>query len=237
MIDGLNTSDISTLTPALEVDGEFRYPCYVSVVVYTSPALNKVYNGAKVYVLTRSREVKTNYYGYSEATTNQYGQACLLTLCRKEALIYVEAGSNNERLFSVGQNDQRLPPGYTYKTDQNDQYIIFNVRNWGVVYGKSGPVYNLEEKTSCQNAKANQNHFRFSFISIEEKLTGADLTTHLQLMSWYYPFPLTDTFQVCYMKIKVTVSRLRMFFVNLYKMFVNIRGHLSHADGFPACQR
>ncbi|KAL4225090.1 Cartilage intermediate layer protein 2 [Mactra antiquata] len=203
VIGGVETSEISQLTTALEVGGEHRYPCYVSVVVYDTPDLKNVIKGATVTVLTKSRTDDSKYYGYSVATTNDFGQACILTLCRKEALIYVEAGSTNERLFVVNKTNQALPTGYTYETLQNEQYVRFNVRNWGIVFNKSGPVYNLNEKSRCENAKTAHNHFSFSFLAIKEELIDADVDTHMKNMSWYYPYPMTDTYQVCFMKIKV----------------------------------
>ncbi|XP_060555561.1 uncharacterized protein LOC132716329, partial [Ruditapes philippinarum] len=210
-INDTTVPTVPTLTNATEINGQYVYPCYASVVVYKSPELKDTYSkGATVYAVTRERSDKNMITGFSSSKTDNNGHACVLTLCRKEAILYVETGSkstgNLERLYAAPIDKQPILPQYVFEIHTRMEEIYFNVRSWGTILGKSGPVYNEYELDQCLNAGTKNYHFSYSFLAQKESLiTDLPLTTYGKQLSWYDVPENAPGSQACFMKIKVKI--------------------------------
>ncbi|XP_045176793.2 uncharacterized protein LOC123537220 [Mercenaria mercenaria] len=202
---------VNPLTNITERNGEFVYPCYVSVVVYKSPDLTETYSkGANVYAVTRERSDTDKYIGYSSSKTDRNGHACVLSFCRKQAILFVETGSkstgNLERLYAAPKGKQAILRQFTFDIQTRMEEIYFNVRSWGTILGKSGPVYNEFELNQCLNAGTKNFHFVYSFLAQAEKLTPTlPLDTYVKPLSWYFLPEGAPGYQACFMKIKVKI--------------------------------
>lgn len=205
-INWRNTTDIKRF----QIDVDYRDRCVVSVRACRTAKCNDIYSKATVYVLAQNGT--SGYIGYDFDETDSNGRACVLTACNNNAYVFVRSQPDDvkdyELMFTTNAS-QTLPAGYLFSVSQMNQLIDFNVINRGTItidgVQKKGPIYDLISE--CRNATTDDYNFGFFFQAQQETLrTNIPLNTYQNDLSWYYVEPTKNTYESCFLKIRIKVK-------------------------------
>lgn len=181
--------------------------CYVLITVHNSSSFTYGVENATVTVISMRQlaDGAYNYTGFSDGTTNNNGQACVLVHCRAEGIVFVEKYSIRISALNVSMQESRLPPYFAFDLRYLNEYIFFYTYPWGPVNGREGPVFFSDDVQKCMNARQNDYHFVFSYLSIPDVLndTVAPLTTSEPVNDFVWYYGLDGERRTCFMKVKI----------------------------------
>lgn len=209
--------------------------CLVSVSVYKDQSLKEPYDKTDIEIKTFVKDLDGKaYIGQYSASGKEIinGHACIPVFCDK--LVYIQVVRNGKEIFFTGKHS--LPyPEYIRSTKYNE--IEFESRDLGLALmgcpGKEfegitachGPMYQLLSGSSkCNAVKTDTKSFQFKFAPF----TKAPVHNHVagegvydKKLSWYPVSPARETFRSCFIKVRVKVSFLLLFFVVVFADIFN----------------
>lgn len=202
--DNTYTVQLNYFSETPYLDGMVIYHCYVNVKTFRSSAHKYPASGVPVFALLIEPKGTngSSFIGYTRAVTDSNGNACVRTICRKNALIIADSGI--ERLvYAVNQPVPSLLIRLLHRISLTE-VMLENIDQIPTFFEPPGPIYTKGFLPECRHPSHSAYNIGFYFLgppdTLEENKNAAQYSYE---ESWY---PLRDVehgFKICYMKIKV----------------------------------
>ncbi|OWF49163.1 uncharacterized protein LOC110452150 [Mizuhopecten yessoensis] len=201
--DSTYDAQVNYLTEASMLDGLRIHYCYVNVKVFKSSALKYPANNVSVFALVidpTHSDNNINFTGYTEAQTDINGNACVRTICRKNAIIFVDTGI--ERLHIAA--NQLMPSQLSSTSLSATEILLKKIYQIPAFFHPPGPVYTKGFLPECKNPQPLAYYIGFHFLGPPDKFEENTNASKLSYDESWYPLREGESgYKVCYIKVKV----------------------------------